>query len=222
VVSYHNLAEQDTLLRQQVLNYAQQGEYSEAIAILSRIITRNPNNASDYNNRGLLHFQNGCSQKALADYNKALQLNPRLAKIYNNRANCYVALGRLTEAIADYETAIDLNPANIHARLNQGITFRDMGLHDLAVETFDLALQLVQFLHSADAVESSPSLEGHLYAERGRAHHLAGDWNYAVADYQRALTQLLASSQALTSYRLSLQVENWLNDLLDPIGHHQD
>jgi tetratricopeptide (TPR) repeat protein len=210
-------------LRQHALDCAQQGDYSEAIAILSDIITRNPNNASDYNNRGLLHFQNGCPKQALADYNQALRLNPRLAKIYNNRANCYVALGCLTEAISDYETAIDLNPASIHARLNQGITFRDLGLYDLAVDTFDLALHLVQLLHNSDAVESSPYLDGHLYAERGRAHHLAGDWNYAVADYQRALTLLPAVGSGFsTSYRLRLQVEGWLNELLHPISNYQD
>jgi tetratricopeptide (TPR) repeat protein len=210
------------VLRQQALDYAQQGQHDAAIAILNALIACAPDNAGDYNNRGLLHFQAGHPEQALADYNKALQLNSRLAKIYNNRANCYVALGCLTEAIADYETAIDLNPANIHARLNQGITFRDMGFYDLAVETFDLALQLVQFLYNVDSAESSPFLDGHLYGERGRTHHLAGDWNYAVTDYQRALENLPTSDfQSSNAYRLRLQVENWLNELLHPVASSQ-
>ncbi|MHC5827687.1 MAG: tetratricopeptide repeat protein, partial [Nostoc sp.] len=57
---------------------------------------------------------------------------------------------------------------------------------------------------------------GHIWAERGRTYHLWGDWNYAIADYRRALTQLpsIGNSKDITGYRLRLQLENWLNELL--------
>ena len=209
--------EQDRLLRRQALDIAQQEKYAEAIVLFDQLISRNPINASDFNNRGLLHFRNGNPDQALADYNQALQLNPQLAKVYNNRANCYASLGQLAEAIADYETAIDLDPANIRAWINQGITFRDLKMYSQAIENFDLALRFNQIFQDSD---NDPAfLEGHIYAERGRTHHLAGDWNCAVADYQRALLELsqthpLATS---TSYRLQLQVEAWLDNLLKPL-----
>ncbi|HBE30313.1 MAG TPA: hypothetical protein DD990_02925, partial [Cyanobacteria bacterium UBA11368] len=61
-------------------------------------------------------------------------------------------------------------------------------------------------------------LKGHVYAERGRTYHLLGDWNWAIADYHRALNHLPQSnlSTANAAARLRQQVENWLNELLSP------
>lgn len=202
----------DRDLRQQALAMAQQGHYLEAIALFDWLIEINPKSAIDYNNRGLVYFQWGELDKALADYNHAIRLNPRLANVYNNRANYYAAQGDLVEAIADYDTALDLDPANLRAWLNQGITFRDLELYDRAIENFELALQLLELS------TPSPTLAGHLYAERGRAHHLAGDWNCAIADYRRALTKLpLPSTAAGATKRLRLQTERWLSSLVRPL-----
>ncbi|MBV8885345.1 MAG: tetratricopeptide repeat protein, partial [Chroococcidiopsidaceae cyanobacterium CP_BM_RX_35] len=100
----------DESLRNWAWEKAQQGNYTEAIALLNQLIDRRPHSAIDYNNRGLLYFQNGQINLALADYNLALQLNPQLASTYNNRANYYAASGWLVTALADYDRAIDLNP----------------------------------------------------------------------------------------------------------------
>lgn len=207
------------LLRQSALELAQQKQYAKAIALFNVLIETNFGNASDYNNRGLIHFQSGNPVRALVDYNHALKLNPRLAKVYNNRANCYAALGQLEAALLDYEMAIDLNPTDIRARINQGITFRDLELYDQAIESFDLSLQLIELLDGSSHIEESLSpLAGHIYAERGRTHHLAGDWNCAVADYHRALAYLpITKAQVDLSYRLRQQVVGWLEELLAPL-----
>lgn len=203
------------LLRQQALTSAKQGRYEDAIALFDQLIEQDPNSASHYSNRGLMHFHNGQLERALADYNQAIQLDPQLAKVYNNRANCYAALGNRDAAIADYEIAIDLDPANIHAWINQGITFRELGQFEQAIENFDLALQVNQLLSLAETAETPTQLEGHIYAERGRAHHLTGDWNYAVADYQRAIAGLSHSADSNSvSQRLRSQVKDWLQELL--------
>jgi tetratricopeptide (TPR) repeat protein len=193
----------DNYLRSFALKLAQQGDYTEAIALLTQLISRHPHNAIDYNNRGLIYFQSGERQKALSDYNTALKLNPYLVSAYNNRANYYAACGELAVALADYDQAIDLNPRHVRAWINRGITWRDLGQYEEAVENFEVALLFGQ-------------LEGHIWAERGRTYHLWGDWNCAIADYRRALTQLpsLDHSKDITSCRLRLQLENWLNELL--------
>lgn len=196
--------------RRLALEQADHGRYPEAIALLSQLLEHNPTSAVDYNNRGLVYFQSGQLDRALADYNQAIRLNPRLANVYNNRANYYATLGRLGAAIDDYDTAIDLNPSNIRAWLNQGITFRELELYDRAIENFDFALQFIVTLNQSQV------LEGHLYAERGRTYHLLGDWNLAVADYQRALMRLpwLESGKLTTSQKLYFQVQTWLDELL--------
>ncbi|WP_414752082.1 tetratricopeptide repeat protein [Anabaena sp. CCY 9910] len=193
----------DGYLRSCALRSAQQGNYREAIALLNQLINRHPDNAVDYNNRGLIYFQCGHTQKAIQDYNTALHLNPDLASAYNNRANYYAACGQLAAALADYDRAIDLNPRHVRAWINRGITLRDLGEYDQAIENFDIALVFGQ-------------LEGHIWAERGRTYHLWGDWNCAIADYRRAETQLpsLHGRRDVPGYRLRLQMENWLNELL--------
>jgi tetratricopeptide (TPR) repeat protein len=193
--------ESESLLRQKGLAKAQMGHYDEAIALFSQIIDRNPLNASDYSNRGLTYFQSGQTVRALADYNRAIDLNPRLDGAYNNRANYHAAQGQFLEAILDYDVALDLNPANVRAWINQGITFRDLEMYERAIESFDMALHLGR-------------LEGHIYAERGRAYHLRGDWNCAIADYQRAIAN---PPESPASERLHLQVDLWMDELLAPL-----
>lgn len=193
--------ESDMLLRQKSLAKAQMGYYDEAIALFTQLIERNPLNATDYSNRGLTYFQSGQSAEALADYSRAIELNPRLDGAYNNRANYHAAQGQFLEAILDYDVALDLNPANTRAWINQGITFRDLEMYERAIESFDLALHLGR-------------LEGHIYAERGRTYHLRGDWNCAIADYQRAIIDM---PETPASERLYLQVELWIDELLAPL-----
>ena len=193
----------DRQLRQLVGEKARSGDYPAAIALLAKLIERHPGSAVDYNNRGLMYFENGQHAEALADYNQALKINPRLDSAYNNRANCHVAQGNWAEAIADYQVALDFNPANIRTWINQGITFRQLGLYDLALENFDLALVL------------GKRLKGRIYGERGRTYHLRGDWNCAIADYQNALAKLQTKRSA-RSYQK--KVETWLNQLLNPVS----
>lgn len=198
--------EQNTLMRQKALTEAQQGNRTEAIALFSSLIEQNPSSASDYSNRGLVYFQDGQAEAALADYNRAIELNPRLDSAYNNRANYYAAQGQFLEAILDYDIALDLNPTNVRAWINQGITFRELEMHDRALESLELALCLGK-------------LEGHIYAERGRTYHLRGDWNCAVADYQRALAELPQTNATANrpALRLRSQVKTWLHELIGPL-----
>ena len=145
-----------------------------------------------------MYQRNGQFTEAIADLTRALELNPLLDAAYNNRANCYAALGDSAAALSDYEIAIDLNPGNLNARINQAITFRDLGLYELALENFDIALVLGR------------KLKARIYGERGYTYYLWGDWNCAIADYQRALALLPSSS----SYKQ--RVQSWLARLEHP------
>lgn len=196
---------EDRYLRSYALQLAHQGDYTEAIALLNQLIDNHPYNAIDYNNRGLIYFQSGECQKAMGDYNTAMQLNPNLASVYNNRANCYAACGELTTALSDYDRALDLNPHYVRAWINRGITLRDLGEYKDAIDNFEIALLFGQ-------------LEANIWAERGRTYHLWGDWNCAIADYYRALTYIASweTNDHASGYRLRLQIENWLDELLFP------
>lgn len=204
-IEYHGRSSLDkSYLRSYALKLAHQGDYTEAIALLNQLINTHAENAVDYNNRGLVYFQSGEYEKALSDYHKAIQINPQLASVYNNRANCYAACGDLLTALDDYDQALDLNPHYVRAWINRGITLRDLGQYHQAIDNFEIAMLFGQ-------------LEANIWAERGRTYHLWGDWNCAIADYNRALTHITSmNNEDISSYRLRLQVENWLEDLLFP------
>ena len=190
-----NLGTTDT---QKLLHQAiQQHAYSEAIDLLNQLICQDANNSSYYSNRGLIHYH--CQQwsQAIMDYSQALRLNPKNDSVYVRRARCNTVLKHWKEAIADYDDAIRINPQNIRARINQGILFRELGMHDDAIVCFDLALFM-----------SQPSAT--IYAERGRTYHLDGYWNYAMGDYQKSLELLRKAPNQL----LKLKLSTWLLQLL--------
>ncbi|MDJ0800230.1 MAG: tetratricopeptide repeat protein [Calothrix sp. MO_167.B12] len=193
----------DKELRACALKLAQKGNYNDAIALLSQLINRHPQNAVDYNNRGLIYFQSGDRQKAVCDYNTALELNPKLASAYNNRANYYAACGELATAIADYDRALDLNPSYVRGWINRAITLRELGKYAEAIENLEVALLFGQ-------------LESHILAQRGRTYHIWGDWNCAIADYQRTLMIINTNNKQnkYSTSSLRLQVESWLNKLM--------
>ncbi len=197
------------MLRQEAAHHAKRGNYPQAISLLTQVINSilSGRTAMDYNNRGLMYFHSGQLEEAIADYNRALEINPNLAAAYNNRANCYVNQGELVDALVDYDRALDLNPFHLRALINQGVTFRHLGMYREALDNFDIAL-------------AQGKLEAYIYAQRGRTHHLAGDWNWAIADYQRSLQYLnqeenhvLGSENA----RIGKFVHTWLEAIFAPL-----
>jgi tetratricopeptide (TPR) repeat protein len=79
---------------------------------------------------------------------------------------------------------------------------RELGLYERAIDNFDFA-------------EKLGSLKGHIWAERGRTYHLMGEWNCAVADYQRAKIQLREATADPGSLE---RLETWLSDLFKPLS----
>jgi tetratricopeptide (TPR) repeat protein len=209
-------ADSDRLLRQRALYSAQMGDFDFALKAFNCLIARNPLSAADYNNRGLVHFQCGQLASSLADYNHAIKLDPNLANVYNNRANYYAALGELTLAIEDYDQAIRIDPMNVRAWVNQGITFREMELYEQAIENFSYALDIND---QASDRSTQLILEGHIFAERGRSHHLAGDWNCAITQYHHAIDVLNAQADLSisTPFYLRQQLDDWLKELTLPL-----
>ena len=206
-------ADRDHLLRQQSLFEAQRGNFTVAVAGLNILLDRYPESASDFNNRGLVHFQAGHWTEAIADYDRAIELDENLANAHNNRANYYAAKGDLFAAVADYQTAIEIDPSNVRAWINQGITFRELEMHIPALDNFEEALDLVA--QEGDEAQYI-FLSAHIFAERGRTYHLFGDWNCALSDYYEAIAHINHESQTIAYPPLWWQIDTWLSELLQP------
>ncbi|MDJ0508816.1 MAG: tetratricopeptide repeat protein [Crocosphaera sp.] len=178
---------------------AKQGNYQQAISLLDQLIARCPDSAIDYNNRGLMYLKIGNYKRAMSDFNRAIAVNPRLDRAYNNRGNCYAKQGNLSKALENYEQALDINPYNQKVWINHGITLRELGNYELAIETLEIAKVI------------GKQYQGRIYAERGYTHYLRGDWNYAIADYSRALSELPEGD------RYQQKVIKWLAEILQPL-----
>lgn len=186
-------------LRRQIKEQAHQKNYIAALCLLNQLIARHADSAIDYNNRGLMYLKLGKYDQAMRDFDYAIALNPNLDRVYNNRANCQAIQGNLVEAIADYEMALDINPYNQRVWINQGITLRELGDYETALETLEIAL-IVGEQH-----------QGRIYAERGYTHYLNGDWNWAIGDFRRALSNLPETDH------YHQKIDRWLGQILQPL-----
>lgn len=98
------------LLKNVILAYYHQQDYSACIDNLTKFIALDATSAAAYNNRGNSYADLGQHEQAVEDYNQAIKLNPDYAAFYYNRGISYDALGQHKRAIEDYKQAIKLNP----------------------------------------------------------------------------------------------------------------
>ncbi len=193
-------ADANFLLKKKALWKAKQGHYPSAIQLFDRLIAFEPNTAQHYVNRGLVYAWQQQWDKALANYDRAIEIDSTLDKAYSNRANLYAKKQDWAKAISNYEEAIDLNPLNIRARLNQAITLREMGSYGEAL----LCLNVALFFCPSNAT---------IYAERGRAYHIQGDWNCAIADYKTALNLTKTHPNQTNDLKVACRVRQWMTSL---------
>ncbi len=90
--------------------YAQQKNYAEAVAVLTELVQREPDNPIAYAMRGRFHVLAGSMQHGLADYTIAIEKNPTDAESRAARAMIYLELEAWEFAEAELTAAIKLTP----------------------------------------------------------------------------------------------------------------
>lgn len=85
------------------------GDIQGAIADYTAAIGLNPNYATAYNKRGIIHGRNLKDYPAAkADFDRAIEINPNYGDAYYNRARVREFLEDKPGAIADYQKAAEL------------------------------------------------------------------------------------------------------------------
>jgi tetratricopeptide (TPR) repeat protein len=85
----------------------------------SRMIERDPRDASAYHNRAAAYGLLGDFDRAIADYTKTVEIRPDNASAYESRGRAYASKGDYTRAIADAQKASELaavKPASITSK----------------------------------------------------------------------------------------------------------
>jgi tetratricopeptide (TPR) repeat protein len=144
------------------------------IALYTEKIHINPNNATAYNERGLLWDTKGEYEKAIADYTEALRIEPNTAAYFNNLGTVWQVKGEHQKALANFAEAIRLDPKTALRYAHRANTWRAMGHYEYALLDVNYAIRLDP--NYADA-----------YAGRGNAWYDKDDYDKAIADFDQAI-----------------------------------
>ena len=89
---------------------------TEAEAVLTELISTQPDFAEAWNRRAFLYYSIGEHQKSLLDCQKVLQLNPVHFGALHGMGLCYAAMGNYIEAIKAFRNALQIQP---YSQINQ-------------------------------------------------------------------------------------------------------
>lgn len=153
---------------------ANEGEYEEAIDILTNIIADDIESAEIYELRGYIYDELEKYKQAVEDYNRAIDLNPEFHRAYHNRGTTRLNLDEYQQAIEDYTQAINLDPESAESYYGRGNTYRKLEEYERAVEDYTQAIDLDPEYAKA-------------YHNRGVTYQDLGEWEQAIDDHDRAI-----------------------------------
>ena len=215
------------------------GDPDRAIASLDSALHIEPGYAAAYVNRSAAYIARadpGDLDRAFDDINKALEMRPELPSAHVGLGNAYLNRslpGDLALALAEFSRAIELDPDYARAYFNRGLVHsalenlgsslsdlrRAQGLDPTNV-TFNSALcwqmavtgdpeNALRYCGVATSLDSS----GRPLDSRGVVHALLGEYDKAVADFERFLewTKTFPKQSCAAYYRPSRS--EWIEEL---------
>lgn len=113
--------------------------------------------------------------QALSFCNRVIEAEPNLDFAYNVRGLVYKLKGDFDQAISDFKKAVQMNSMNAGAYIGLGDSYFEKNKLNEAIENFTLAIKIVNPEQSS------------LYAARGTAYSLNGDFDKAITDFNKAI-----------------------------------
>jgi len=143
---------------------------------------------SEYNAAGLGHRDEREYAEAIDDFQTATTINPACEEAYFNLGVTYEEYGDPEEARIAYETALELDDQLLSVRYRLGELLLDLEEIDAGFRTIDLGIVMLRngSINLDEAGRQLLSFQ--LYAARGRAYYLLGEFNLAEDDLDLATT----------------------------------
>ena len=187
-----------------ILTHDRIAVWQDSLSLWNDVISKHPNVALAYHNRGSLLWEMGKYEQAILEYNRVLKLDPSSAKGYNNRGNVKLDMKRYRAAILDYNNAIQLVASYSKAYSNRGIARYNLEEYENAFSDFNKAIEL-----------NPENAQG--YYNRGNAYYKSGKFAEAIIDFSRAIKTDVRFSKAYYSMgnalfysgRSNEACENW-------------
>ena len=102
----------------------------------------NQENAIDWNDKGLVFYDQKKYDEAIKCYDKAIELDPKYAYPWNGKGNVFCGQKKYEGAIKCYDKAIELDPKDAYAWNGKGLVFYDQKKYEEAIKCYDKAIEL--------------------------------------------------------------------------------
>jgi len=119
-----------------------QGQYLEALELISAAVNSRPTAAFAWLHHGLVLHHLKRYHEALASYEKALGLAPNVADVLNNRGLTLHELGFYQKAIESYDRALALRQFYPEALYNRANALHEVKRFQEAIASYDKAIEL--------------------------------------------------------------------------------
>jgi len=196
--------------------------WRDEVSLWSDTITKSPDKARPYNERGNAYAREGNYIQAIADFDKAIEIASRmpenplhvnsiLARVYYNRAYIYQKVGSFERAMADYNRSLKINSANPRAYNNRAAIYAMKNEYDQAISDLSQAIQNDPHFILAYSNRAGLYLEREKYLEAisDFSKVIQMDPNLSQAYYGRAVAYLNMSNpqQAEPDFKKAMQLE---------------
>jgi tetratricopeptide (TPR) repeat protein len=122
--------------------YQDLGDYRSAIDDFTRAIKLNPNDAYNFQSRGINYAFEKDYVSAIEDYTSALELMPDNDRHLYLRAQAYFEWGKYEDAIEDYTAAIEQNPSHKNYYEIRGFAYHRLERYEEALDDFHKCVTL--------------------------------------------------------------------------------
>lgn len=113
-------------------------------------------------------------EQAVAAYSEVLATDAKNTNVLYKRGRAYEAMGNLDEAEKDFKSAFDLDQRNIQVLMSLSNIYQKKKDNEMAL----------QYASYATQIPGAPAMAFFL---KGRAYHLLGNTESAMADYNTAI-----------------------------------
>ena len=102
------------------------GRLDEALAIFQALLKTDSNNATVWNNLGIILFRQGKYREAVNAFGQVTEINPQFANAWFNKSLALVHLGKDTEALRALDKVLKLNPRDKETQSQRALIVRKM------------------------------------------------------------------------------------------------
>lgn len=183
----------------------QNGNSTQAIALIAAAVQMNPRQADYLNNLGLAQRAAGQHQQAIDSYLRGLQLAPKDIDLHTNLGNAYRETEQYAKAAASYRQVLRATPQDSEIQLALCHSLHRLGMHHQQQGRYADSAACYQ-----EALRYQPR-DAVLYYNLGNAQRELGQAAQAAASYRQALA--LAPNDA--------DIHNNLGNVLRELGQLQ-